>query len=208
MKWYCIHPWKSVAITILLVLTGAVGSQVWYFVENLRFGGRSFYGAVFLSPLVFYPVSKLLRIPYGKTMDFVAPAGCFTLALVKIQCLHDRCCEGIVLGVNEDLLYVLFPSQIVEMIAFLLISVILFVMAYNPKNRKQIFLWFLVFYGGSRFILDFFRSHTGSYALGLSAGSFWSLLAFLIGGGMLLYVNRDRVKMWIDAKRNRSAQSQ
>ncbi len=204
MKWYSIRPWKSVAVTIALILSGLFGSEVWYFVENLHFGGRSFYGAVFLSPLVFYPIAKLLRIPYGETMDFVAPAGCLTLALVKIQCLRDGCCEGIVLGVDENLLCILFPSQIVEMIAFLLISVTLFVMAHNPKNRKQIFLWFLVLYGSARFVLDFFRSHTGIYALGLSAGSFWSLIAFLIGGGTLLYIHRRSVKKWIYSKRGRT----
>lgn len=202
MKWYGIHPWKSVAVTIALLLTGLFGSEMWYYVENLHFGGRSFYGAVFFSPLVFWPISKMLQLRYGDVMDFVAPAGCLTLALVKLQCFRDGCCEGKAIGIDENHIYILFPSQLVEMLVFLVISILLFTMSYKQRFRKQIFLWFLVLYGGSRFVLDFFRSHTGSYALGLSAGSFWSLIAFLIGGGILLYLHRGQVKKWIDTKRN------
>jgi hypothetical protein len=46
--------WKAAVLSAALVFTGYYGSQLWYFVENGEFGGRSFYGAVFLSPAVFW----------------------------------------------------------------------------------------------------------------------------------------------------------
>lgn len=181
MKWYSVKRWKSIPVSVILVLTGVVGSYLWYFIENFAFGGRSFFGAVFFAPLVFLPVAKCLQIPYGYMMDFVAPAGCLTLALVKIQCLRDGCCQGMVLHVNEDNLYVRFPSQIVEMIVFLILSAILMHISADPNKRKTVFPWFLILYGATRFGLDFLRDSSTSYALGLSAGSFWSLWAFGIG---------------------------
>lgn len=181
MRWYGVAVWKSVIISLVLVAIGLFGSRFWYFVENGHFRGRSFYGAIFFAPLVYFPVAKLLRIPYGITMDFVAPAGCLTLAMVKIQCLRDGCCAGMVLFTKENLDYVKFPSQIVEMAAFLIISVVLMGIGSREKNKGRVFPWFLVLYGSSRFVLDFLRGSTVPYALGLSAGSFWSVMAFAAG---------------------------
>lgn len=192
MKEYGVALWKSVPIAAILTLTGVVGSYLWYFVENLSFGGRSFYGAVFFCPLIFWPASRILRLTYSDTMDFVPPAGCLTLAMVKIDCLINGCCKGRILYMNQNGIFVRFPSRIVEMIVFLLISAILMRMTFQKKHRGTIFLWFLVLYGVSRFVLDFFREVTAPYALGLSAGSFWSLCSFVVGMVLLLIVRYGR----------------
>ena len=181
MKWYGVARWKSVVVSLVLVFTGIYGSQLWFYVENGYFYGKSFYGVIFLAPLVYLPVAWILRTPYGQLMDFCAPAGCLTLALVKIRCLRSGCCEGFIMGVDESYRYIKFPSQIVEMTAFLIISGILFWMTTKEKYRTKIFPWFLVLYGGSRFVLNFFRAETAPFALGLTAGSFWSVWAVLIG---------------------------
>lgn len=181
MKWYQISMWKAPMISISLVLDGVIGSYLWYFVENLSFGGRSFYGAIFFAPLVYWPVSRILKIPYTYALDFCAPGGCLTLALVKIQCLRDNCCGGKFLYIDENHMYVFFPSQLVEMVDFLIISVLLFAVSKKKSNHGKIFPLFLILYGMSRFVLDFFRGETTPYVFGLSAGSFWSACAFIIG---------------------------
>lgn len=188
MKSYAVPFWKSIPFSFILVLIGVVGSQIWFFIENGYWEGRSLYGAIVFSPLVFLPASKLLKIKYVEALDFVAPSGCLILALVKIQCLRDHCCEGMILYINEDHFYVRFPSQIVEMVTFLVISAILFYIASKPKLRGKIFLWFLVIYGFARFFLDFFRETVPSYLFGLSAGSFWSLCSFIIGVTVLIII--------------------
>ncbi len=195
MKWYGIVAWKSVVVSLALVVTGAIGSRVWYCVENGSFLGRSFYGAIFFAPIVFWPLSRILHISYGDVLDFCAPAGCLTLAMVKIQCFRDGCCDGIALFLDENHNYVLFPSQIVEMIVFLIIAGGLMALSSKKKYRKIIFPYFLLFYGGSRFVLDFLRDGTVPYALGLSAGSFWSLLAFVIGTVFLIIARHRRRKL-------------
>lgn len=181
MRWYGVRIWKSIIVSIVLVYTGLFGSRLWYFVENGNFVGRSFYGAIFLAPIVYLPLAIILNISYKHILDFCAPAGCLTLSLVKIQCLLDGCCEGIALFIDENHNYVKFPSQIVEMFTFLIIGGYLMFLSSKERNRGKIFLWFLILYGSSRFVLNFFRDNTSPYMLGLSAGSFWSLLAFIIG---------------------------
>lgn len=180
--------WKAAILSAVLVLTGYYGSQLWFFVENGAFGGRSFYGAIFFSPFVFFVFGKLLCIPYPDAMDTVAPAGCLTLALVKIQCLRDNCCMGKVLYVDQQLIHVRFPSQQVEMAAFGIIALILLAIAANRKSRGTVFSWFMILYGASRFVLDFYREIENTWLFGLSAGSFWSACAVLIGAGSLIAV--------------------
>lgn len=194
-KWYGIKKRKTIPIAVALALTGVIGSEIWFFVENGDWGGRSLYGAIVFSPLVYIAVAKLLKIKYGDALDFVAPSGCFALGVIKLQCLKDNCCQGRELYQDENFIFVRFPSQIVEMAAFLIISAILFYMSSRSKCRGKIFPLFLVLYGSSRFVLDFFRETIPSYLFGLSAGSFWSLCSCIIGIIILIIVKLKKVRV-------------
>lgn len=195
MNNYQIPKWKSLFVSVMLVFTGLIGSRFWYYVENGTNIGRSFYGVVFIAPFVFGPVAKVLRITYGHMMDLLAPAGCLTLALVKIQCLRDGCCDGKPLYIDKNRNYVKFPSQIAEMVTFLVIFILLMVIGKKKSMQKKIYPTFLVLYGGSRFVLNFFRDGIVPYALGLSAGSFWSLISTIVGAVALIICTRlDKVK--------------
>ena len=181
MKHCSVAWWKSIVVSMSLALTGFLGSELWYFIENLSIGGRSFFGAIFLSPLVFWPIAKFLRIPYGILMDFIPSAGCITLALVKIQCLRDHCCEGRILYMNENYIYVRFPSQLVEMLNFVVLATLLTILSYKSKMRKKIFPCFFILYGITRFVLNSFRDGLTVYALGMPAGHFWAVISIIIG---------------------------
>lgn len=181
MKWYGISRWKAILISVMLAITGVVGSYLWFYVENGYFWGRSLFGAIFFAPLVYYPIAKIIKVPYHYALDFCAPAGSMVLAAIKLQCLRDGCCQGMILGIDQNYFYVRFPSQIVESAAFALVGIVLLVLSKKPKYRGKIFPWFLILYGSTRFVLDFFRDISASYALGLSAGSFWSLCAIIVG---------------------------
>lgn len=197
-KWYGLSKKNIFLIAVLLVIVGVFGSQIWFFIENGEWGGRSLYGAIVFSPIVFFPFSKLFKLKYGDSLDFVAPCGCLALAIIKLNCLENGCCRGKILYQNDEYIFVRFPSQIVEMIAFLIISAILFYMASKPKFRGKIFPWFLVLYGGSRFFLDFLRETVPSYLFGLSAGSFWSLCSFIIGIIVLIIIKqKEKHKMQV-----------
>lgn len=192
MKWYGVALWKSIPASIAIIVTGVYGTQLWFYFENGYFAGRSLYGAVFLAPLAYLPLSLILRIPYTQCLDFCAPPACALLSVVKWQCLRDGCCGGMILGVDKDQNYIMFPSQIVESVAFLLVAIIPFCMAKDPKYRGKIYPWSLVLYGSSRFVLNFFREISEPYAFGLSAGSFWSLIALAIGVLWLHFSGKSR----------------
>lgn len=193
MKWYKIPMWKSIIISLSLIVLGIYASEFWFYIENGHGGGRSLFGTIFFAPLVFFPISKIFRIPYNETLDFCATAGSFTLGLTKLQCLSVGCCPGIILYIDENYHYVRFPSQIMEFITFLVISILLMYMSYKGKNRGKIFWIFLVIYGISRFIIEFFRATRSPYVWILSAGSFWAIISVLIGSVVLIIIKKEQL---------------
>lgn len=180
-KQYCIAWWKTIITSVLLTITGTAGTYIWFIIENGAFGGRSFYGAVFLVPPVFFLLAKLLRVNSGELIDLCAPAECVMLTIMKYQCMKDGCCGGKVLCTTPQGVEVIFPSQIAEAAAALLIGVILLVMARNPKNRGTLFPWYMVIYGASRFVLNLFRAEEAVFLLGMTAGNVWSILSVILG---------------------------
>lgn len=181
MKLYRVKLWKGLPIAIILTITGTISTYIWFFVESSWFGGRSYYGAVFLVPLAFIYVAKLMRIPYGELMDFCAPAECVMLAIMKYQCWVDGCCAGrVMLEIAIDG-SVVFPSQIVELINAVLVMAVLMGIAISKKACGKVYAWYLVIYGVTRFVLNWFRADISPLLLGLPAGNLWSLLAVFVG---------------------------
>lgn len=195
MKWYSVQCWKSIAVSVAIIFTGLIGAEFWFYLENGYWEGRSFYGAVFFCPITFFFVAKLLRIEYLQTLDFGATAGCLVLAVLKIQCIMEGCCQGIILYVNEAHMYVRFPSQIVEFVCALILTAVLLVLSYNIKYRGRIYPITLILYGSTRFILNLFRDDWGraeQMNLPLPIGNFWSLAAVIIGVTWLIIEKKAR----------------
>lgn len=181
-RWYHLAAWKVVVATVLLTIVGTAGTYVLFFVENQRLGGISFYGAVFLVPILFILVAWLLRLPYGTLMDLCAPAECVMLAFMKIQCMMTGCCGGRVIGTTAEGNLIVFPSQIVELINGLLLAVILMFLAHRRPNRKDLYPLYMMLYGCTRFVLNFLRAQQSDFFLGMSPGNVWSIVAVLAGG--------------------------
>ncbi len=179
--WYKVRMWKSILATFLLTAVGTVGTYIWYYFENGSLGGISFYGAVFVVPILFALLALLLRIPYGTLMDLCAPAECVMLAFMKVQCLSTGCCGGRVLGVTKAGAQIVFPSQIVELINGLMIMVALMVLGRKKPKRGDLYPMYMVIYGCTRFVLNFFRAQQSNFFLGMSPGNVWSVLSIMLG---------------------------
>lgn len=193
-KWYRLSYWKTIIISVLLTLSGTLGTYIWYSIETGGgSGGRSFYGAVFIVPLLFIPIAYLFRIPYAKLMDLCAPAECMMLVLMKVLCLMEGCCGGRVLFVTSLGAEVRFPSQLAELINAFILCVVLLVLSYKKERRGTIYPWYLLLYGVTRFVLNFFRDvWTDTW---MPMGTLWSICAFCIGLGLLLWNKRRKINI-------------
>lgn len=173
--------WKMVLLTLWLTITGVLGTMILAYIEMGKFGGTSFYGAVFLVPILILP-AMLMRITYKDILNLCAPAECAMLLVMRFDCLDKGCCFGRYLPALEFQ----FPSQIAEMVVAITIMITLIQM--HRKDRQvQLYPWYMILYGVCRFILQGFRyGGTDPWVLGLSQGHFWSLIAVVIGTVWLL----------------------
>lgn len=172
---------QCVVIAMCSGTMGIFGTHFLYFIENGNFNGQSFFGAVLFFPVFLFPVARLLKLHLSDILDYATPPGLAMLVLFKFNCYLGGCCGGRVLYFKEGGIPVTFPSQLVEMGVALTLTILLFVIEYNNKFKRNIYPFCLITYGSTRFILNWFRADQTEYILGMSAGHFWSIVAVVIG---------------------------
>ena len=173
--------WKMLVLNLWLTITGVAGTMILAYIESGKFGGTSFYGAIFAVPILIMP-AMLMKISYLDILNLCAPAECAMLIVMRFDCLDKGCCFGRYLPRLEFQ----FPSQIVEMIAAAAVMVTLIGMHKKDRNT-QLYPWYMILYGVLRFLMNGFRyGGTNPWILGLSPGHFWSLVSIIIGTAWLL----------------------
>ena len=182
--------WKVVVFSLAIVPIGAFCGKLMRLVEAGTWTGVSYYGALLFAPFPMLLVGALLKLKAYETLMMCAPAGCVALIFMKIQCKITDCCYGMIMRYQENGRPVRFPSQIVEMIAGIILLFVIMKLIASRKQQRYVYAWFLLLYGSSRFFLNLLRD-TEPFVLGMSAGCFWSIIACIIGGGFLLY-NRKK----------------
>lgn len=180
--------WKMIVLGFLLTVAGVAGTMIMFFIENGSFGGTSFFGAILFVPLLITP-AMLLRIPYRNILDLCAPSEALMLAVMKLDCLANGCCIGKYL----PRLGFQFPSQIVEMIASLVVMIVLLWLEHRPK-RTHLYAWYLLLYGASRFVLNWFRYGIKPWIWVLPNSIVWSIVSVLIGSFWLFVVSKNHDK--------------
>ncbi len=180
--------WKMAVICLLLTVSGVAGAVLMHFIEAGSFGGTSFFGSVLFIPVFMTPVI-LLKVPYSTLMDLCAPSVSLMLAFMKFDCLISGCCIGKYL----PSLGFQFPSQIVEMIVTLIIVVILLKIERTPGNEGSLYSWYMIIYGATRFILNWFRYGVKPFVWILPAGNFWSVISIITGLIWLGILKRKKV---------------
>lgn len=178
--------WKMALLTVWLTITGVLGTMILAYIELGEFGGTSFYGAVFLVPILMAP-AMLLKLTYRDILNLCAPAECAMLVVMRFDCLDKGCCFGKYL----PNLGFQFPSQIAEMVVGLAVMFTLIRM--HKKDRQtQLYPWYMILYGICRFVIQGLRyGGNNPWILGLSQGHLWSLVSIVIGTTWLV-LNKAR----------------
>lgn len=197
-RFYMIPLWKLIIAIVLMMLSGLLGISLLYYVEYGVWGGKSFFGCILLTPIVILFVSKILKVPTNDLMDIAGPICAAFLAVIKINCLDAGCCEGIVLKVAADGAVIRFPSQIIEGVNGAIICAVLLFLQRKEKYRRRLAPMFLMLYGCTRFVLNFFRDHLWSLdpfeKLGLFVprGHFWAFICIVWGAVWYILLCRKK----------------
>lgn len=193
---------KVFAVGLVGSVAAILGIYALARIEMGSWGGRSFYGTVFAPPLFIYIYSKMSNTSWRKLIDICAPAECFVLALAKIQCLIEDCCQGRMMTSIFTGKEFRFPSQITELVNALIITGILMLLIKRGKDEGKIYPWYMIIYGGTRFVLNLLRK-TEPFVWVLPAGNFWSLIAITIGIIWIIQVNKNNVKIALEKKQKK-----
>lgn len=185
-KLYQISLGKTFLLVVWVAVTGLLGTNILYLIENGTWGGRSFFGAVLFIPLFLVPAAHIFKIHIQKLVDFVAAPGLAMFVVNKLNCYLTGCCGGRVFRHTADGIPVYFPSQFVEMSVAIVIVCISLVLERIEVLRGKIYPICLILYGITRYILNSYRHEQAEFIFGMTAGSFWSVIAVIIGSVWLI----------------------
>lgn len=188
--------YKSLLFTIGVIFVSFLGAKLLYYIENpavlmqngIRVSGVSFFGAVFLVPVVMYGVCKVTKHSYDTVMDFLSPSLMLMLALLRIGCYISGCCGGCSL-VFAGVYMERFPTQITECVCDLLILAGLLFYERFWDNEGRLYFFIMVYYGVIRFLIEFVRDTPKDW-LYLSHGQWFSVISICIGGYVLHRLGR------------------
>jgi phosphatidylglycerol:prolipoprotein diacylglycerol transferase len=205
---------------IYIIVSALVGAKLMllvvdfgYFRENPREllslvrSGGVFYGGLILAVLVAFWYMRRTRLPVWPTCDAFAPGIALGHAIGRLGCLLAGCCYGrptampwgitftdpfAASNVGTPLGVPLHPTQIYESGAEFLILAILLATERRGKGFAGRTFWlYMLLYGISRFIIEYFRGDERGLVFGaLSTSQFISVLIVPLSIAMLVYLSR------------------
>ena len=177
--------WQCVLFAALLTACGIAGAKLLYILENFQDvlnnrisgGGVSFFGSVYLVPLLMPLIGRLFGLKPSQTRDLCAPCVAVMIAFIRIGCLCNGCCGGRVVYVGEY--YFAWPTQIMESIGDFLIFLWLSELEKKGKARGLLYPLLMLSYSIMRFFIEFLRYSTNKF-LFFSNGHWFALAAILV----------------------------
>lgn len=183
---------KSMLYVVLAVLIGYI--LLWVtslIVGGGKLAGLNFVRIVTVLPLAIFLITLLFKDSLGKVADFIAPLLAIFHGVTHLGCIFEGCCHGFPAEwglYSNEVQAVCFPSQPIEAVSSLLIAVALLIMMKCKVQEGRLYAWYLILFGGTRFVWEFFRDNDKIW-LGISELAIHALIAFIVGLGVLIALN-------------------
>lgn len=194
---YGLGRFGAVYFATMELIFGVIGCKILYVLENMSsvrehgftLGGFSFYGSVFLLPLVMPLIGKTVKLRWPAALDNAAICILAMLGTIRLGCYLNGCCGGSVFQIGE--FYFTFPTQLIECIWDF--AVLSFLLNWEEKESARGFLYprFLLLYGSARFFIEFLRN-TAKDWLGFSHAQWFSAAAIIIGAAAEILLRKQR----------------
>jgi phosphatidylglycerol:prolipoprotein diacylglycerol transferase len=176
-------------------------------------GGATLYGGLILTVLVSYAFAAKNRLPFLRLADIISPSIALGIMFTRIGCFMSGCCYGkptsLPWGVQfpdtcaagyysrqmaEALslpVVHLHPAQLYASLYGLVIFLLLLLFERRLKKLGGTFGAFLLLYGISRFVLDFFRFYEENMRIFIDLTLNQLLSVGLVALGLVLLLRRD-----------------
>lgn len=198
--------WKAFTMVILVYAI----SMLWMFfqcwVENgfQGWGGNNIVRTFVWVPVAAWPVSKLLKIEWKRSCDFLAPC----VPMIQVNhwgCIFAGCCHGYPCswGVYNPILDTnTFPVQFLEALVALIVVII--VCKYEKKQNYEpdglAYPLMLMLFGYSRFLLEFLRDNP-KVIFGVSTLAIHALFMALVGTAVYVTIEEKTQKKAMKMKK-------
>ena len=215
-----LDPNRALDLGIAIIISALVGAKLLLVVVDfdkfrqspaelfsiVRSGGV-FYGGLIAAVVVAFWYMRRHKMPLWTTCDVFAPGIALGHAVGRLGCLMAGCCYGrptdvpwaitftnpeAAANVGTPLDVTLHPTQLYESAAEGLILLLL--LATEKKGRPfegRTFWSYMVLYGISRFVIEFYRGDERGAVFGtVSTSQFISLVLVPLAIGMLIYLSR------------------
>ncbi len=186
---------QSILFTLVLTVVGIAGTKVLHILENLEYtlknglslGGFSFFGAVFLIPLVMPLAGKLFRLSPSQTMDISGPCVAIMIGCMRVGCFFQGCCGGWSACLGNVCFQ--WPTQAIESICDFIILTLLLRREGRDIKNACLYPWFMISYSVVRFLVEFLRDTPKDWLL-LSRGQWYSMVAMIVGITWIFIIKR------------------
>lgn len=170
--------WQCILFTLLLTLVGVAGAMLLYILECGSFGGVSFFGSVYLIPLLMPLIGLLFRLKPGQTMDICGPCVAIMIGCMRFNCFLSGCCGGWQVCFGNFCFN--WPTQAMDSIGDFLILLWLLQLEKRQTHSGKLYPLFMVSYSAMRFLLEFLRDTPKDWIY-LSHGQWFAMAAIFIG---------------------------
>ena len=182
---------KSIIFSILTVVLGLTGAKLLYILENLKdtiengisLGGVSFFGSVYLIPLLMAPLGYLFKLKPKQSLDAAAPAVAIMIGFIRVGCFFNGCCGGWTTKSGFT-----WPTQAMESICDFMLLFFLLQMEKNERFKGWLYPVLIAAYSSYRFLIEFLRNTPRGF-LGLANGHWFAIAGMMIGGVWILLLS-------------------
>ncbi len=187
IKWYA-----AGIIAILHTTWGVFCVSAFAFAESgwdlSALGNMSLFGGVFLMPVFYMILAKILRVQGAEVFDICTNCTIFTLMCSRFNCLRGGCCRGLLIGETSYR----WPTRECEIIFYLVLLVLNTRRLKRGQTNGRLYPVYMISYGVFRFVVEGFREYRGASYFHIA--HVWSLVAIGCGGivYMIMKINGDK----------------
>lgn len=189
-----------------VVLSGILGSRIFYIILNLDFfsespsefwkiqnGGLAWQGGLilgFAAALIYLRKNKL---PVFKFLDMVSPYAALGQAIGRVGCFLNGCCQGKhadwgpFFPVHQDHLH---PTQIYESIGLVAVFFVLKRLDLLGHAPGRTFAVYFMLAASLRFVVQFFRYDYNPIVLGLGLFQIVCVIVFAVSAVFYFYLRK------------------
>lgn len=170
---YDLNVYQAVLFSGCIMFSGVLGCKILYILENwnepFSLGGFSFFGAVFLVPILMVLLGALFKLKPSQSINASAPCVCAMIGTIRVGCFLNGCCGGWALSNGVRL-----PTQAIESIGDFII--LFWLLDLEERGKQKLYPRFMLAYGILRFMVEFLRDTPKDW-LGLSHGQWFAIAA-------------------------------